>query len=74
MTIERTIRREHHYGHDVWTHVELDELRRIECLCRLCARLNPGPKNCPEAEALYTICQQGIALSVTRCKYYRPLL
>jgi hypothetical protein len=43
--MERNIELQEHYGSVVWTHKEMDELRRTECLCRLCDRLVPerGP-------------------------------
>lgn len=55
-----------HYGKDVWTHVEMDEKRKTECLCRLCALRSQG--YCKDANELFKTCQSaGIALSVTRC-------
>ena len=42
MSMDRTIELQEHYGATVWTHKEMDELRRSECLCRLCDRLVCG--------------------------------
>lgn len=66
----RTIEVQEHYGAAVYTHVEMDELRRSECLCRLCCRLVPGNDagNCPTAQGLFNICKlDDVAMSVTRC-------
>lgn len=70
--MERNIVQQNHYGALVWAHVEMDELRRTECLCRLCDRLRPGqPDNCPTAEKFYQICKSdNAAMSVTRCPIF----
>lgn len=72
--MERTIEPQLHYGSLVQTHVQMDELRRTECLCRLCDRLKPGREdNCPTAESLYLICRTSdVAMSVTRCPEFIP--
>ena len=74
--MEQTVELQEHYGAVVWTHTEMDKLRKTECLCRLCADLVIGEEpdeNCKIASALYAICKAGdIAMSVTRCKNYQP--
>jgi len=58
------IEQQTHYGKVVWTHTEMNELRRDECLCRHCKKVGP----CEIGKALFEICQsKGVALSVTRC-------
>lgn len=62
----REIIRENHYGKYTWTHKEMDELRKTECLCRLCALRHTG--FCPAANKLFEVYKEdGIALAVTRC-------
>lgn len=69
------IERQEHYGSVVWTHVELDQMRRLHCLCRLCDRCNPGaPDHCGTAAALFRVCQdRDIAMAVTRCPHYSAI-
>jgi hypothetical protein len=71
----RKIQRQDHYGTAVWTHLEMDALRKTECLCRLCERCNPGqPEHCAIASAMFQVCvAQDIALAVTRCPHFSPL-
>jgi hypothetical protein len=58
------IRYEEHYGKKVWTNVEMDTLRKVQCLCLQCGKMD----ECPVAAALYSLCQeQDLALMVTRC-------
>lgn len=55
---------------EVWTHEEMDEARRTECLCRLCDRKNDDPRysSCPTAAKIYAICvEDDMAMSITRC-------
>lgn len=67
----RIIVKENHYGKDVWTHREMDEKRKTECLCRLCSKKNDG--YCQDANDLFVVCQRAnIALSVTRCASFTP--
>lgn len=67
----RKIEKQTHYGAETWTHCEMDELRRTECLCRLCAEEDNG--FCDNAHALYEVCKRGgIALAVTRCAEFKP--
>jgi hypothetical protein len=40
--MERNIELQEHYGAVVWTHKEMDEARRTECLCRLSDKVGPG--------------------------------
>lgn len=56
------------YGETVWSNMEMDELRKSECLCLNCASL----KGCPMAKDLFEICRHcNMALAVTRCLHYK---
>jgi hypothetical protein len=73
--MERTIELQEHYGANVWTHKEMDGLRRTECMCRLCGKLVIGneDENCTVAQACFAVCQAGdIAMSITRCPRFQP--
>jgi hypothetical protein len=60
----RVKQKEKYYGKLVWTHVEMDDLRREQCLCLNCQRM----KFCPVAAKLYELCKkEDVALAVTRC-------
>jgi hypothetical protein len=63
-----------YYGKKMWRAVELDELRRTDCLCRNCDLLDKDPeKNCPHAQVLYALCQSvGMAIPVSRCALFVP--
>lgn len=68
----RTIEKQNHYGVDTFVHCEMDELRKAECLCRLCTEKEKG--FCDNAHALYEVCKRGgIALAVTRCAAFKPI-
>jgi hypothetical protein len=55
------------YGATVWSNLEMDELRKRECLCLNCKRR----EYCEYAAIMYNVCILGdIALMVTRCKLY----
>jgi hypothetical protein len=52
------------YGVTVWSNTMMDELRKDECLCLNCDRM----EECPIAKSLYTDCREwDLALAVTRC-------
>jgi len=54
----------------VWANVEMDNLRRKECLCVNCDRKNEEIPygSCPAAGKLYNICvEHNMAMAVTRC-------
>jgi len=58
-----TIAWQRHYGVNVWTDVEMDQLRRKRCMCLTCGRMT----ECA-ATTLYDICKsEHIAVAVTRC-------
>lgn len=64
---------EEHYGKKVWVSPVVETLRRSECLCYNCKKLEPGQDetNCPIAGALYNICKmEDVALTVTRCPVF----
>ena len=68
--MDRNIIQEVHYGVNTWTHKEMDELRKTECLCLLCAEKETG--FCDNAHKLYEVCQSGgLAMSVTRCAAFK---
>jgi len=55
------------YGREVWSHVEMDELRRSQCLCLNCALI----RKCAIAQAGYRLCEKnGVAFAMTRCPKY----
>ena len=52
------------FGHTVWTHLGMDEMRKSECMCRNCSKCGP----CLIAQEAYELCKRtNIAFSVTRC-------
>lgn len=60
MNIKKVIK----YGTEVFQSVDMDELRKTECMCLNCKII----KDCLRAESLYDICKEhNIALMVTRC-------
>ena len=61
------IKQELHYGENVWTNIQTDELRKTDCLCLNCSKTH----DCPQAKTFYQICVDcDIALMVTRCKSF----
>lgn len=53
------------YGELVHSNIEMDELRKEECLCINCPHMN----TCHIAKMLYEICKaQDMAMMITRCK------
>ena len=52
------------YGKTVWSNVDMDELRRTECLCLNCSKMS----SCQTAKHLYNACKDfNIAMAITRC-------
>ena len=54
----------------IWSNTRMDKLRREECLCRNCERMNDKPPyaSCPVAGKLYQIClEHDMAMAITRC-------
>lgn len=54
----------------VWANLELDELRKKECLCLNCDRKNEYPpyNSCYTADKIHEICvKNGMAMAITRC-------
>jgi len=50
----------------VWSNVEMDELRRTECLCLNCSKMIR--QECPVAKQMYNACKDfNIAMAITRC-------
>jgi hypothetical protein len=64
------IERVEKYGEIVWANIEMDELRKKECLCLSdCTNLN----KCEKAKNLYEMCKEnGMAMMITRCRSYSP--
>jgi hypothetical protein len=60
-------------GHpkEIWVNIELDNLRRTECLCMNCGRKNDVPpySSCPVAKKIYNeICvPYNMAMAITKC-------
>ncbi len=65
-------KQEVHHGHEVWVNPTIESLRRTECLCLNCDKLDPGePDSCSIATAFYKICvKTDVALAVTRCPFF----
>jgi hypothetical protein len=54
---------EEHYGVNVWTNKEMDELRKTECLC-----FNCDVGYCKIANGFYNDCKfNNTAIMITRC-------
>ena len=52
------------YSKMVWTHGEMDELRKAQCLCLHCQKLS----SCMMARTLFELCQpHNVAMAITRC-------
>ncbi len=61
------VNKEVHYNQSVSVNVEMDKLRKTECLCLNCGNL-PA---CNKAEDLYKICiDHDMAMMITRCKSF----
>jgi hypothetical protein len=57
-----------HYGKNVWTNPTSEGIRREECLCLNCSKMN----SCEDSKALFLICKQrGLSLIVTRCLLWK---
>ncbi len=63
------------YGVEVWETPAMDAIRRENCMCHHCSRMNPDkPDHCEIAQSFYEICKQhGNALILTRCDSWVPL-
>jgi hypothetical protein len=61
------------YGMTVWENHHADKLRKTECLCLSCDKLDTtGKNNCPVATKFFEICKEyGNALLITRCKEWK---
>ena len=61
------------YGRTVFEDVELDDHRRLSCMCKSCGNLKPGQAdNCPQAEVIFALCRTvGMAAGVSRCAAYK---
>ena len=52
------------YGVSVWADLEMDELRKYNCLCLNCSKMG----NCEQGSKLYDICcRYNLATMITRC-------
>ena len=67
---------EEKYGTEVWTHPDMDRLRKEQCLCLNCRFMRPShTDHCKIAAAGYALCQlTDIAFAVTRCPKFLRLL
>lgn len=55
------------YGVKVQSNINMDALRKDQCLCLNCNQMGP----CEQAQAFYEICKKhNIALAVTRCPHF----
>jgi hypothetical protein len=53
-----------YYGKEAWANVELDTLRKNECLCLNCDNMTL----CDVAKKFYEICKiNNMAVAITRC-------
>jgi len=73
LIIKKQLKKELHYGHEVWVNKTTEKLRRSECLCLNCNNLKPGQSNnCQVAQSLYGIClKENIAMIITRCPNWK---
>jgi hypothetical protein len=63
------------YGRMVWETPEMDKLRRDNCMCLFCDKLNIAEpdKNCTIASRFFADSREhGIAHIVTRCDSFEP--
>jgi hypothetical protein len=54
----------------IWANIQMDELRRTECLCLNCERTREDSHytSCPIAKTLYTMAiKNDMAMAITRC-------
>lgn len=59
------VKKETHYNHLVSVNLEMDKLRKTECLCFNCGN-QPA---CLKSETLYKLCvEENIAMMITRCE------
>lgn len=63
-----------HYETPVWVNPTTEKIRKEECLCLNCTKLQPGTvNNCRIAQKLYGVClAEKTALIITRCPEYQP--
>jgi hypothetical protein len=62
------------YGTEVWESVEMEALRKTDCLCQNCEGLRhaAGPQ-CEKAIQIIALCKAAnMALATTRCPAWRP--
>lgn len=58
------------YGVEVYSNIEMDKLRKEECLCFNCLELG----SCRKAVTLKCFCEDtNIAMMITRCPDWRKL-
>jgi len=58
------------YGKEVFSNVEMDKLRKTECLCLNCGDM----KDCLTAKALYYVCKNSdVAMMITRCPLFKDI-
>lgn len=70
MTIEKILNTKKEHPAQIWANTEMDELRRIECLCINCGRKEDEPtySSCPAAKELYNVSvKHSMAMDITRC-------
>ena len=59
--------KEEHFKTEVWVNKDTDELRKKECLCFNCTKIN----DCPIAKELYSVCiKNNVSLMLTKCQNY----
>jgi len=75
MTIEKVVnkyKKSEKQPNEVWANIEMDELRRKECLCLNCERTKNVVEipysPCPVAKQIYELCvKNDMAIAITRC-------
>jgi len=67
MENERAVELKQHHSVFVWEHTVTDAMRKEECLCLNCNKM----QRCSMAAILYNMCKlQDIAMMITRCKHW----
>jgi len=67
VTMDFAVSKIEKYGVLVFQHPEMDELRRSQCLCLNCQKMD----NCEIAHAGFELCKKfNIAYAVTRCPIF----
>ena len=60
------------YGKTVWSNIEMDDLRKTECLCLNCSKMVRS--DCQTAKLLYNTCKDfNIAMAITRCPEWEEI-